>query len=206
VSVGGIARSGERLQAAVSGFTGQDPSLALTWQRCGATGACRSLPAHEDSYVLGRGDVGRRLRVRAAATDGGGTAVAYSAQTDVVAPAPAAPPGRVPNGRRADAHARVSAWLLDARGRRSTRAAVRPGASVRVRGSVLDAAGHPIAGATLTLVLGTAAAGPVRTHADGRFAASLRVRAAATLHVAYLPFSDSRRPLRSHGLRVTLRR
>jgi hypothetical protein len=198
--VTGPARAGERLQAVVGGFAGQDPALVLTWQRCRQT--CRSLAAHGDTYVPGAGDVGHALRVRVVATDHGGSTTAYSAQTGPVAPPLAAPPPPpMPNGRHADAHARVSAWFADARGRRSTHVTVRPGARVRVRGAVQDRAGHPVSGAALDLAGLT-----VRSHADGGFTALLRATASRTLRVGYRPFSDSRRPVRSPPLRLTVRR
>jgi hypothetical protein len=197
VAVTGTVRAGERLQALVSGFAGQDPTVVLTWQRCRQ--ACRSLAAHGDSYVPGPGDVGHPLRVRVVATDRGGSTTAYSAETDPVAPPPAAP-DHVPNGRHADAHARVSAWFAGAHGHRSTHVTARPGTRVRVRGTVRDPAGHPVSGAALDLAGLTA-----RTHADGGFSALLRAASSRTLRVGYRPFSDSRRPIRSPPLRLTVR-
>jgi hypothetical protein len=181
----------------VTGFEGQAPALVLTWQRCGET--CRSLSAHADTYVPGPGDAGHRLRVRVVATDHGGPTTAYSAPTDPVAPAATPMPARVPNGRHADTHARVSAWFAGAH--RSTRVTVHRGAAVRIRGSVQDRAGRAISGAALDLAGLT-----VRTHADGGFTASVRAASSRTVRIGYRPFSDSRRPIRSPPLRLTVRR
>jgi hypothetical protein len=112
----------------------------------------------------------------------------------------------VPNGSRADARSHISAWLLDARGRHVSHVTGRPGARVRVAGALLDVHGRPIAGAALTLVAGHEGVGSLLTGARGGFAGSVRLPRAATLRIAYLPFSDSSRAVRSRALRFEVRR
>ena len=71
-----------------------EPAIALRWQRCDAAGnGCADVPgATAATYRPGPADVGRRLRVIATASNGGGSTVAASAPSDPVAPRNTLPP------------------------------------------------------------------------------------------------------------------
>jgi len=130
-------------------------------------------------------------------------------------PNPLAGRGHVPNGRNADEHAWLEAWLeprRDASGvplRRRT-ATVDSGVRVRIRGRLTDARGRPIARATLA-ALRREPGRPwrsvtgVRTRSDGRFTAFSRIGPSQELRFVYYAYGDSPRGRRSPLLRVRVR-
>jgi hypothetical protein len=167
--------------------------------------------------VAGSADAGLRLRARVVATDRGGSTTAFSPLSDVVTaaagsrpPAPAARGPRGPNGRGADLHATVQAWLEDAQGHRATKMTLRPGTRVRIRGLALDVNGHPIAAAALGVVETIGGrlhpTTGVRTLADGRFTTFARIAPTRSLRFTYRPFRSSTRVIRSPSLRIVVRR
>ena len=95
-TVAGTERDGETLTAADGTWTGS-PTLSRKWLRCTdvTIGSCAETGQTGGQYVLGEGDVGRRMRVRVTATNGAGSTDADSAATGVIAalaPSPVSAP------------------------------------------------------------------------------------------------------------------
>ena len=84
-AISGVATDGETLTA-TRGVWARDPAtVEVEWLRCAE--ACEPV-ASGDELELSPADVGKRMRVRVTATNGGGSAIATSAPTEVVAPLP----------------------------------------------------------------------------------------------------------------------
>jgi len=95
-AISGTAQQGQTLTASTGNWSGSTPiTYAYQWVRCDAQGAsCAAIEgATARTRVVDGLDVGRRLRVRVAATNSAGTALALSAATAVVTAAAAPPPG-----------------------------------------------------------------------------------------------------------------
>ena len=90
--IAGEAEAGRVMTATTGGWERQPERLDVRWQRCGPDGQCAAIAgAATTSYMPAPADVGSRLRVEVTATNEGGSAVAVSAPTAVVAPARPAP-------------------------------------------------------------------------------------------------------------------
>jgi len=85
-SVGGLAMVSETLTASRGTWSGSQPmTLALQWQRCDAEGEnCADLGLSGDTYTVLPVDVGKRIRIRVAASNGSGARTAVSDPTEVV--------------------------------------------------------------------------------------------------------------------------
>ena len=87
-TVSGTARDGQTLTAGDGSWSGTPPfTFAYQWERCnGAGAACVDVPgATSNTYLLGPGDVGSRMRVRVTPSNAAGPgAPAVSAVTAVV--------------------------------------------------------------------------------------------------------------------------
>jgi hypothetical protein len=103
-TVSGTARQGQTLTASSGSWSGTPTiSYAYLWQLCNAGGSgCNAISgAHSATYTLVAGDVGRTVRVRVTATNGDGSAQAFSAPTGAIADlgnAPAATSQPNPSG------------------------------------------------------------------------------------------------------------
>ena len=106
--ISGSALQGRTLSTSAGSWTGAQPiSFAYQWVRCGSSGGkadgsdCAAVGgANRNTYTLGSGDVGRRMRVRVtAANSAGSKAVASNATGTVKASGPG---GTIvlPNGER----------------------------------------------------------------------------------------------------------
>jgi hypothetical protein len=87
-TITGSAVSGQTLTAAPGTWSGSPaPTFAYAWQRCDATGAsCSSIAgATSTTYILTAADVGSKLLVVVTATNSGGSGVASSSATGLVA-------------------------------------------------------------------------------------------------------------------------
>jgi hypothetical protein len=87
-SVSGQEQAGETLNAASGAWSGSTPmTFAYRWQRCDKNGnSCGTISgATNQSYVVQRNDVGRRLRVSVTASNSDGSANAVSSPTGVIA-------------------------------------------------------------------------------------------------------------------------
>jgi hypothetical protein len=91
--VAGDAVEGGRLVGTAGSWSGEVDSHAYAWLRCDGSGdGCEPIAgADTNTHAPRAADVGRRLRLRVTATGPGGTAVAESEPTPVVAAAPRAP-------------------------------------------------------------------------------------------------------------------
>ena len=92
-TITGSAVVGQTLTAAPGTWSGSPaPTFAYAWQRCTATGAsCSSIAgATSPTYIVTAADVGSKLLVVVTATNSGGSGVASSSATGLVAK----PPGR----------------------------------------------------------------------------------------------------------------
>jgi hypothetical protein len=87
-TVAGIPREGEVLTGVPGQWSGSPTSYSFDWKRCFA-GKCTGVPgATSQTYRLGAGDIGTRLRVRVRATNAGGRSAASSSlSTATVQPA-----------------------------------------------------------------------------------------------------------------------
>jgi hypothetical protein len=87
----GAYEDGTTLRATSGVWTGAPTSLSYQWRRCDAAGSnCSDISgATTSSYVLGRGDVGRKLKLRVRATNEAGTGSATVTTRLVYGPAPA---------------------------------------------------------------------------------------------------------------------
>ena len=93
-TISGTARAGQVLTAAAGSWTGTQPiSYGYQWRRCDSAGAnCVDIVgAATQTYTLSSADVGSTARVNVSATNTAGSGSAGSAQTAVVAAAPAPP-------------------------------------------------------------------------------------------------------------------
>jgi hypothetical protein len=103
--ISGTAQEGQVLSGDKGQWTGTSPiDYNLYWQRCDRNGnGCADISgATGGRYKLGSADVGNRVRLRVRALNGGGSVIAYSAPTDVVAAkGPQLPAGaiKLPDGR-----------------------------------------------------------------------------------------------------------
>lgn len=78
--VSGTLRNGETLTASLGTWARQPASFAVAWERCDGQGACAPVGgATGTSYTLTSEDVGRTLRVRVTARNGGGSTSQVSA-------------------------------------------------------------------------------------------------------------------------------
>lgn len=84
-AISGVATDGETLTATRGEWARDPATLEVEWLRCGEE--CEAV-ASGDQLELSPADVGKRMRVRVTAANGGGSAVATSAATDVVLPLP----------------------------------------------------------------------------------------------------------------------
>jgi hypothetical protein len=83
-SISGIAARGQTLTANPGSWSGSTPiTFTYQWRRCNDAGAnCDDVGgATRQTYVLGSGDVGRRIRVRVTATNADGSSNALSNAT-----------------------------------------------------------------------------------------------------------------------------
>jgi polysaccharide biosynthesis protein PslG len=94
--VTGLAQTGQTLTTSTGSWSGAPTVFAYGWSRCDAAGAsCATLVgATGQTYAAVAADVGKTLRASVSATNAGGTTVAVSAPTPLVAAAPAAANGR----------------------------------------------------------------------------------------------------------------
>ncbi len=89
--VSGTVQDGQTLSASTGSWSGTAPlSYAYQWQTCNASGGgCSNIAgATASALVLGPSNVGQTLRVAITASNAAGSALANSAPTAVVAPAP----------------------------------------------------------------------------------------------------------------------
>jgi len=86
-AVSGAFEEGRDLTIDRGTWTGTPPlAYAYQWQRCSAVGGCSAIAgATATSYTLVAGDVGLRVAVDVSATNGGGSIVARSTQTELIA-------------------------------------------------------------------------------------------------------------------------
>jgi len=88
-SVTGTLRAGQVLRASNGTWIGTEPlSFQYRWQRCDGSFCTAVAQATSASYVLSAADVGRTVLVGVTASNAGGTAIAQSLPTSVVAPSP----------------------------------------------------------------------------------------------------------------------
>lgn len=91
-SISGTARDGQTLTGSTGTWSGSTPmSFARQWLRCADTGLESCVPvsgATASQYKLTVADIGSRMRIRVTVTNSEGSAVATSAATAVVEPAP----------------------------------------------------------------------------------------------------------------------
>ena len=87
-SVSGTVASGQTLTGDRGTWTGPDQiSYAYRWERCNFdASSCEDTTDDDLTHAVEAADLGKRLRLRVAATNPGGTTVARSALTDVVTP------------------------------------------------------------------------------------------------------------------------
>jgi hypothetical protein len=84
----GVTKQGHLLAADPGSWSGTQPlSYGYQWHRCGSSGeVCSAVAgATGESYTLGTGDVGSKMRVAVTATNSAGSASATSPATEVVA-------------------------------------------------------------------------------------------------------------------------
>jgi hypothetical protein len=180
--IGGAALQGVTLTADDGTWSGDRITLTRRWQRyedgewndvAGASGA---------TYVPGAADVGFRLRLRVAAVNGEGEALALSAPTAAIAAAPApsagpppsagpSPQASPPPASPAERKAVLTAAFQTTGG---TAVTLRWGERRKVAGTLRTAGGEPLAGAPVAVTSRVAGAGalslpPSTTDAAGRF-------------------------------------
>jgi hypothetical protein len=87
-SIAGTAMTGEVLSADLGSWSGAD-SVRVRWGRCGSDGSsCQPIPdATGTSYVPGADDAGATLRIVVTASNAGGSSIATSSLTQIVASA-----------------------------------------------------------------------------------------------------------------------
>ena len=208
-SVSGAAKQGATLAAAPGRWSNGPLRYGYEWQRCDTAGlGCTSIAGAKASrYGLVAADDYGRVRVVVTATGPGGSSVAASEPTLVVADShgsttsPAG--GHTANGRGACVSASLRA-ALDAD------ATVPYGQAVGLHGTLR--CGHtPIAGARLELTL-TAAGGEaapvaarVRTAANGSFSYVVGAGPSRQITVHYHPFSGASDAIASTTLRLQVR-
>ena len=85
-AITGLVQQGQTLTGSAGAWTGNPTSFTYQWQRCDAAAAsCANVAnAIGQTYVLGAGDAGFRVRLAVTATNAVGATTAYSAATDVV--------------------------------------------------------------------------------------------------------------------------
>ena len=90
-SISGTVMVGQSLSASAGSWKGVSLSFAYQWKRCDLSGGgCSPVGgATATTYKLGAGDVGATVRVDVTGSNKNGSVTATSAQTGVVAPAPA---------------------------------------------------------------------------------------------------------------------
>ena len=101
-SISGTAQQGKTLTASTGTWNGSQPmTYAYQWFYCDQTGSkCASIAGYtQATYAPVADDVGGRNKVRVTATNGAGTATAWSALTDVVVSAAAPAPAPAAGGR-----------------------------------------------------------------------------------------------------------
>jgi len=208
-SLSGVAKQGATLDAAPGRWSNGPLGFAYDWQRCDAAGlGCTKIAgASAATYVLVAADDYGRVRVVVTATDPGGSSVAVSEPTLLIADrhgstaSPAA--GRVANGRGACVSATLHAVL-------NAGATVPYGQAVALHGT-LRCGRAPIAGALLDLILAPAAgatapaAARVRTAADGSFSYVVGAGPSRRITVRYRPFSGASAGVASATLHLQVR-
>ena len=208
-SLSGAAKQGATLVAAPGEWSNGPLGYAYAWQRCDAAGlGCKSIAgATAPRYRLRVADDYGRVRVVVTATGPGGSSVAVSEPTLLVADrhgstaSPAA--GHVANGRGACVSASLRAAL-------DTGAIVPYGKVVALHGT-LHCGRTPVAGALLELTLAAAggeaapAAARVRTAADGSFSYLVGAGPSRQITVRYHPFSGASATVASATLRLQVR-
>jgi hypothetical protein len=168
------------------------------WQQCDTQGnACQMIPgAGGASYTVAVADTGHTLRVKVTASDNDGLTTATSNTTSSVvglasvlqAPLAAAIPGS-PNGAGADRGARLTLNGPTSMKRGYVRRAI------TITGRLTQAAGQPIAGATLQVLqqsADTAAQQPIgqaRTDGSGSFTVAVAPGPSRSIEIAYRAFS-----------------
>jgi hypothetical protein len=99
-SLSGSPRAGSALTS-TTGAWSSAVSLGYQWQRCPVGGVCVNIPgAAGSSYTPVGADVGSVLRAEVIASNGSGSTVAFSAQTDVVVQAGLSVTSSIAGGQR----------------------------------------------------------------------------------------------------------
>ena len=205
----GAAKQGASLVAAPGKWSGGPLVYAYQWQRCDVAGlgCTRIARARASTYRLVAADDYLRVRVLVTASGPGGSAVAASQPTLLVADtrgsttSPAG--GHVANGRGACVAASVRA-ALDAG------PSVPFGQAVALHGT-LRCGRTPIAGALVDLTLaaaggeGAPAAAHVRTAADGSFSYLVGAGPSRQITVRYHPFRGAPAAVASATLNLQVR-
>lgn len=173
-------------------------SYGYQWQQCDAqSNACQAIPgAGGTSYTVAPADTGHTLRVEVTASDNDGLTTATSNTTNIVAGPANAPqtslasalPGS-PNGSGAERGARLTlSGPISIRRAYARRA-------LTIRGGLTQAAGQPIAGATLQVLQQSADSatrqpiGQARTDANGSFTVAVPPGPDRSIQIAYRAFS-----------------
>ena len=208
-SASGAAKQGATLAAAPGQWSGGPLGYAYEWQRCDVAGlgCTRIAGARASTYHLVAADDYLRVRVVVTATGPGGSTVAASEPTLLVADrrgsttSPAG--GHVANGRGACVAASLRAALVAG-------ASVPYGQAVALHGT-LRCGRTPIAGALVDLTLAAAggesapAAARVRTAANGSFSYLVGAGPSRQITVRYHPFSGASAAVASATLRLQVR-
>jgi hypothetical protein len=86
-TISGTAKAGETLTASSGSWSNSPTSFSYRWQRCNSSGSsCSNISgAANQTYLVQKGDVDRRLRVSVTASNSDGSANAVSDPTAVVA-------------------------------------------------------------------------------------------------------------------------
>jgi 5-hydroxyisourate hydrolase-like protein (transthyretin family) len=172
-------------------------SYGYEWQQCDVQGnACEAIPgAGGASYTVAAANTGHTLRVKVTASDNDGLTAATSNATGVagVTGQPAASLGTAivgtPNGSGANRSARIMLSTPTSIQRAYARRAITIG------GRLTQAAGQPIANATLEVLQQAGdssraqAIGQARTDSNGTFTLAVPPSASRSIQIAYRAFS-----------------
>jgi hypothetical protein len=174
-TVAGTPWTGETLTAAVGTWNALPPTdYAFQWQRCYAKYGCADIPgATNVSYVLGKADLDRTLRVVVTATHGGSATSAQSVESAQIQPA-APTPGRpaIEASKTVEPDRLVIARV-------QVGSNIRLGKAGSVTVYVKDIRGFIVHGALVSIRAAgaIAPAGAVATGTDGKAALKVRPRA-----------------------------